>query len=98
MSELSGEQKEAYLALAHAIQSGVAHSLQHGSKEASPKHLRTGLNLAMVDIGALISLLVEKGVFTLDEFAEKQQELLEVEKGKYEKQLSAILGSQVRLG
>ena len=98
MSEFTEEQKRAYLALAHAIQTGVAHSLGHGSNEASPKHLRTGLNMVMVDVGALIALLVEAGVFTAAEFAEKQQELLEAEKAKYEEQLSEMLGSRVTLG
>jgi hypothetical protein len=57
-----------YERLGHAIQTGVAHEHLGGSKDGSPKHLRTGLNLVMSDLGALTRLLVSKGLITDDEY------------------------------
>lgn len=49
--------------LAHAMQSGV-NIEQHYTDQCSPKHLRTGVNVAMVEHSALCELLVEKGIVT----------------------------------
>lgn len=64
MTEKSFEER--YTAAAHAIQAGVAMELELDQREkgsagpASPKHLRTGVNMAMVHEGALANLLVTK--------------------------------------
>lgn len=70
-----------YTAAAHAIQSAtkLQHALdaQQGGEPApvlpdtssgSPKHLRVGLDLRAADHGALVRLLIEKGVFTEAEY------------------------------
>ena len=57
-----------YLAACHAIQSGVAFEHSQGSTDGTPKHLRTGINIAMCDHAALVKLLVAKGLFTDEEY------------------------------
>jgi hypothetical protein len=59
-----------YMEAAHGVQSAVAVHEARGAKSVTPKHLRTGINLAMVEHGALVSLLVDKGLITVDEYEE----------------------------
>jgi hypothetical protein len=62
-----------YEAALHGIQSAVAFRLSSGWDGASPKHLRTGLNSAMVEHSALAQLLMKKGVFTEAEYLEEMR-------------------------
>ena len=39
-----------YQAMCHAMQSGVRAELELGDDGASPKHLRTGMNISMVSV------------------------------------------------
>lgn len=58
-----------YSQLLHAMQTGVAHIIESGtSTETEPKHLRVGVNSAMVEAAALVHLLVDKGLITLEEW------------------------------
>lgn len=59
-----------YMEAAHGVQTAMAHRIGLGQGLASPKHLRTGINLAMVEHGALVSLLIDKGLFTSEEYME----------------------------
>lgn len=59
---------EKYEAAMHAMQSGVEF-LKGSSLE--PKHLRVGVNSALESNGALTELLIEKGIFTHDEYMAK---------------------------
>lgn len=52
----------------HAMQSGVAMELQHDPSSGSPKHLRVGVNTALVDTAALAKLLIAKGLITENEY------------------------------
>lgn len=60
----------------HGIQTAVAYEIERDvakgmSKSAtSPKHLRVGVNAAMAEQGALAQLLMDKGIFTLEEYKE----------------------------
>lgn len=58
------ENRQRYLAACHAIQTGVAFEHSRGSEDGTPKHLRTGVNIAMCDHAALVKLLIAKGLFT----------------------------------
>jgi hypothetical protein len=60
-----------YMAAMHGIQSGVAMAIGRDPRMVEPKHLRVGLNSAMVNDAALVRLLVKKGVFTMDEYLEE---------------------------
>lgn len=84
-----------YERLAHAVQSGVAFGDGYESQEA--KHLRTGLNLVMRDLGSLAGLLVKKGIITNDEFFEATLEGLKLEVVAEEARLSEQYGKPVRL-
>lgn len=56
--------------LTHAMQSGVAMLMEKNGSETSSKHLRVGVNVALVDHGALVQLLIEKGIITEEEYGD----------------------------
>lgn len=86
------EKQSKYLALLHAMQTGVGFKLQKDASEADPKQVRTGINSALVSHGALVALLVNKGLITLDEYYDSLIEALEREVKMYEEQLSKQYG------
>jgi hypothetical protein len=55
---------------AHGVQSATAHEQNLGSSSGTPKYLRTGVNMAMADHGALVRLLIAKGFITEEEYLE----------------------------
>lgn len=60
-----------YLEAMHALQSAVAYKIQMRLNEGhQPKHLRVGVDSAMLQISALVSVLAGKGVFTIEEYEE----------------------------
>lgn len=91
------ELKEKYLALAHAMQSGVAMMMNYNDKSTSPKHLRVGVNSALLDSSALVNLLVAKGIITEEEYFTALVELFEGEVEKYELLLEEVLGRRPTL-
>ena len=76
----------------HAIQTGVKFDLETGSESASPKHLRTGLNIAMVTDAAVVRLLIQKGIFTEQEYQESLTDELNKEVDRYQEALSKKMG------
>ena len=93
----------------HAVQSGVLALFLHENGpantyhdkvigECSRKHLRVGVNSALLDSAAIARLLIAKGVFTEEEHAEALAELAEQEKALYEAKLSGLKGAKVSLG
>jgi hypothetical protein len=81
---------------AHAMQSGVAYEMERGRDAATePKHLRVGVNAAMVDHAALVRLLVAKGLFTWEEYAKECADEMEREVARYEERANAGGGDQV---
>lgn len=79
----------------HAMQTGVAMAMtRDGGPErgdTSPKHLRVGVNSAMVQVTALVGLLAKKGVITLDEYMEELTAEMNRESDTYERELGAKL-------
>lgn len=73
---MSGDKKPRDLGLtyeeaAHGVQSATAfEQSKHGSQSGSPKHLRTGINMAMADHAALVQLLMDRGIITNEEYLE----------------------------
>lgn len=60
-----------YEQAAHGMQTAVAFSMNTGrSAPTEPKHLRTGINLAMSDHAGLAYLLIRKDVISEDEYRE----------------------------
>lgn len=82
------EQAARYAAATHAMQSGVAYDQGGGSADGSPKHLRVGVNSALVETSVLARLLVEKGVVSAHEYAEALIAGMEAEVRRYQALLS----------
>ena len=98
-----------YAALAHALQTGVAHTIELDEKDVksgkiswtqpghSQKMLRTGVNMAMIETGAIVRILIEKDVFTLEEYQAHLARMMEEEIARYEADLSQRMGVKVSL-
>lgn len=67
-------------------------------RETGPKHLRVGVNSAMADHGALVRLLVAKGVITDEEYVAAITEAVEQERDRYAAELSRAMGAKITLG
>ena len=80
------------------MQSGVAMEMHQGSQDTQPKHLRVGVNSALVDSSALAELLIAKGVISEAEYLEAIAAGMEREARNYEERLSQKLGTKVTLG
>jgi hypothetical protein len=83
MSESSEQAIQRYSKAAHAMQTAVAVKMEHEPKETEPKHLRVGINSALSNTGGLVTLLIEKGVFTLEEYHTAMADAMERESGAY---------------
>lgn len=79
--------RERYIRACHAMQSAVAFELECGSEKvagATPKYLRVGVNSALVEFGALVKLMVDKGLITLEEFDKALADAMEAEVARYQ--------------
>ena len=91
--------KLTYEEACYAMQAGVALRENLGrSNETTPKHLRVGVNSAMVEHSALARLLITKGVITDTEYRASLAEGMREEVERYEYGLSEELGKRVTLG
>ena len=89
--------QQRYAAAMHAMQTGVAMMLQYNPHSTAPKHLRVGVNSALVSHAALVKLLYRKGLFTRDEYDTALVEQVEAEAASYAAEVSATLGGSVKL-
>lgn len=90
--------RDRYLAALHAMQTGVKYEIELGINDAhTPKHLRVGVNSAMVEHGALIGLLISKGVITEAEYYKALADTAEREVEAYAERISERLGTRVNL-
>ena len=89
------EKRAKYLELCHAMQTGVAFSMEKDNKDTTPKHLRVGINVAMSDHGALMNILFKKGIVTEDEYYDAMIESMEREVEMYRQKLKELYGSNV---
>jgi hypothetical protein len=78
------EESERYYRAAHAMQSGVAYEMSQGCHDTEPKHLRVGINAAMVEHSALVELLIAKGILTRREYFTSVADEMENEVKRYE--------------
>jgi hypothetical protein len=98
-AEMSIEELRAhYAAKLHGVQSGVAATMNFDAGETSPKHLRVGINSALVNQGAFVALLIEKGLITEHEYLVKLCEYADREVASYEKKLAERFGRTISLG
>jgi hypothetical protein len=102
MTEINwGYRSDEYTALVHAVQTGVMYRMKYeegDTAETSPKHLRTGVNSALCDTGALAKTLIEAGVITLEAYRDNLIYFLKLEVESYEKYLSEKIGADIKLG
>ena len=70
---------------------------KHGSPDGSPKHLRTGLNVIMVEHAGLVEVLEAKGIITAEEYWESLVGAMKLEVKRYEFRLAKTMGRDVRL-
>lgn len=87
----------------HAMQSGVAMMMNYDQKATDPKHLRVGINSAMVSDSALVRLLISKGIITIEEYKKALTEEANAEVDRYEAEINAEIQrrggtTQVTLG
>ena len=78
--------------LQHAMQTGVGMKMAYSGRETTPKYLRVGINADMVFHGALVKLLVDKGVLTKLEYYTAIVEAMRNEVDSYRRWLSDYLG------
>lgn len=88
----SPEQEAKIQSLGHRVQSAVAflESRPERYAEIEPKHLRVGVNSAIIETSALARLLMQKQVFTADEFFEMSIKVWEEEVASYNRRLAQI--------
>ena len=87
--------QERYLRAMHAMQTGV--EFQEDKTELEPKHLRVGVNSAMVGQGALVQLLIKQGLIDEVAFYEKMADLMEADAESYGKRISEERGQNIKL-
>lgn len=81
----------------HGVQSGVAAKMEYDDSDTSPKHLRVGVNSAMVQHSALALMLLRKGVIGEQEYWEALADAAERERAMYEQWLSDRTGRTIHL-
>lgn len=93
--------KARYVAACHAVQSGVAMEIQRKDQVKTLdnrfKDVRTGLNVAMADAGAIATLLISKGVFTEEEMWAALANGAEREKARLEDELTKDFGGNTKI-
>ena len=82
-----------YMAAAHRVQTALAAMPDH--QNMTPKHMRVGIDMSKADLGGLATLLIAKGVFTLEEYHTAIANSAEVEANAYENELSALIGLNI---
>lgn len=86
------EKLQKYYELCHAMQAGVAMKMQKDDHDTTPKHLRVGVNSALVESGALVGLLIKKGVITEEEWWDALIEAMEREVEMYTAKIKELYG------
>lgn len=99
MTETREQAMARYRVAAHAMQTGVAFANPEGTGDQTPKHLRVGVNSAMVEHSALAHLLMRKGVITEEEYYTALADGMEQEAERYRSELQARHpGTKITLG
>jgi len=89
------EKRARYKALLHAMQTGVAYVMAKDGGETTPKHLRVGINAAMVEHAALANILIKKGIISEEEYVDQLIIELEREVESYKRMLSNLYGANI---
>lgn len=96
-----GYRAEEYMQLMHDMQTGVKFIKEHtGDTDESAtgsKHLRVGVNSALVSNAALAVTLIEAGVITYEALRDNEIMMLRREVDQYTNEIREILGVDVTL-
>jgi hypothetical protein len=65
--------------------------------DLGPKHLRTGVNNAMCEHGALVALMIDKGLIKYEDYLRVQLEFMEREVNSYKRKIKDEFGIDVEL-
>jgi hypothetical protein len=84
------------MAAGHRIQTAIALLISADAdyQAAAPKHLRVGVDTSKSDMKGLADLLIEKGVFTKDEYIAAITVACEEEADGYEKKVQAFMSNR----
>jgi hypothetical protein len=92
-------------ALLHKIQTGILFTreweemqgIPDDRRSTGPKHLRVGVDQALIEHGALCALLIEKGIIKAKDYYETQIEFLERDVEAYTERLKERFGANFTL-
>lgn len=84
-----GKLKKRSMELLHGMQSAIEFGFGGSDGNRQHKHLRVGINNALISHAALVQLLIEKGVITEEEYFDKYVEALELELMGYESEAAS---------
>jgi len=92
------ELRTRYMIAVHAMQAGVGVRAEsdYDNFDLTPKHLRVGVNSALVDSCAIAELLIKKGLITEKEYLEALATGMEREVTKYQKELEERFGVKIK--
>ena len=85
-----------YEEAAHGVQSAIKYEMEHDAHKATRphietfKHLRTGLDCRASDAAGLAQLLIDKGVFTQDEYIESMRIAMNEELVRYTEHIRKV--------
>lgn len=78
----------------HRVQTAIATLLGVGrDKRCTAKHLRVGIDMQKADTAGLVTLLIEKGVFSMAEYVAAIAYSAETEANAYEREVQEAFGS-----
>lgn len=86
-------ESERYERAAHRVQTAIAAVPSHPNQ--TPKHMRTGIDMSKSDLAGLSKLLMDKGLFTLEEYLTAIADQAEIEASNYEDELSSRFGKNI---
>ena len=91
--------QERYLRAVHCMQAGVKLEYARRGFPDGDEHVqaRVGINSAMCDVGALVGLLIAKGLVTEAECFKVIADSMEAEVRKYEAELTKASGGKVKI-
>jgi hypothetical protein len=91
------EHNHRYHAAAHAMQTGVKAVAHYEPSETTPASLRIGVNAAHVSVAALTQLLLDRGIFTMEDYAAANADQMETEAEAYRQRLQTHLGGDTEV-
>ena len=93
MNETIEELQQSMLHHQHRMQAGIGVMLSQDGEAETPKHVRVGINTALVETGVLGRLLIDKGIITELEYFALIRDGYKAEADGYEEKLGVKLGS-----